>query len=116
MYNPNYRDFYQTALIPIGLKDQLALLEAEITPSDQVRSTHWLIALEGEPAFEDTEYYHWKVSIYPADSEGSFSWKHPYFSSQLFDSFNNAAELARSYASFSINDEIFASGLQEKIS
>ncbi|WML49444.1 hypothetical protein RCG23_05375 [Neobacillus sp. PS3-34] len=44
MYNPHYRDFYQKPLIPIGLKDKLALMEAEFAPPAAARSTHWLIA------------------------------------------------------------------------
>ena len=46
MKTPNYHDFYQKALIPIGLNDLMALNESESTYSYSP-STHWLIAVEG---------------------------------------------------------------------
>lgn len=116
MYNPHYRDFYQKPLIPIGLKDKLALMEAEFAPPAAARSTHWLIALEGQPASPGEEYFHWKVSIYPSDSDGSFSWNQPYYSSPHLDCFNKAIDLAKSFENYSRNDEITSSGIQEKIS
>jgi hypothetical protein len=113
----NYRNFYQKALIPIGLTDRTGLTKTESNNTDlPLFTTHWLIALDGELASNSKEYYHWKVKIYPSDSEGTFKWNKPFYSSSALDSFDKAIELARSYENYSINDQLVSTNLQNKIS
>jgi hypothetical protein len=112
----NYRDFYQKALLPIGLTDRAELIKTEYNDDLQQLTTHWLIALDGELASNSNEFYHWKVKIYPSNSEGAFKWNKPFYSSPALDSFDKAIELARSYEKYSKNDQILSSNLQDKIS
>ncbi|MEW9050264.1 MAG: hypothetical protein AB2392_03855 [Neobacillus sp.] len=111
MKTPNYHDFYQKALIPIGLTDQLALEEM-----NDSNWTHWLIAVEGEQLAQPKIYYNWKVSIYPADGEGDFNWKKPYYCSPRMESMADANHLASSFVKTSKLDKLFSLNLQEKIS
>ncbi len=69
MKTPNYHDFYQKALIPIGFNDRTELEKSDVAYSYSP-ATHWLIAVEGEQLPQAKIYFHWKVSIYPANSEG----------------------------------------------
>lgn len=116
MNYPNFRDFYQKALIPIGSNDQVAFL-ANRTSDPPLLSTHWLIALENEQKPKQSkEVYQWKVSIYPANADGAFSWNHAYYTSQGIDSIDEAILLAQRFESYSKNDELLKSNLQEKIS
>lgn len=115
MNNPNYRDFYQRALIPIGLKDKAVLTESITNHSDPyLFSTHWLIAIEAVLCTKAKEYYHWKVSIYPSDSEGSYLWNHAFYCSSPMESLDRVIELAQAYEAYSRNDELH-SALHEKI-
>lgn len=115
--NPNYRDFYQKSLIPVGKRDQLALNERNKTLHSNLKhNTHWLIAIEAECVQTPNEYYHWKVLIYPSNCEASFHWKNAYYTSPLMDSLNQALELTRIYESYCIKDELHSTNLQEKIS
>lgn len=112
MKTPNYHDFYQKALIPIGLNDLLALQESERYHSD---STHWLIAVEGVQLPQQKIYYHWKVSIYPADCEGDFNWRKPFYCSQAMESIDTANDLASSFVNSSKHDNLSSLNLKEKI-
>lgn len=114
MNYPNYRDFYQKALVPIGLKDRAVL--GTIDTDSAKLSTHWLITLEGICISQPKEFYHWKVSIYPSNCEGSFIWNEAYYSSSHIDSIDKAIDLARSFEIYSKNDELHSVNLQEKIS
>lgn len=114
MQTPNLRDFYQKALIPIGLNDQIALMESGSAKNSL--TTHWLIALEGVQIPQPKEYFQWKVSIYPSNSEGAFKWNKPLYSSVTMEYMDNAIELARSFEAYGKNDQLFSSKLQEKIS
>jgi hypothetical protein len=115
MYNANYRDFYQKALLPIGLADRSGLANAKFSNEVQPFTTHWLIALEGELASNSKEFYHWKVNVYPSNSEGTFTWNKPFYSSSAMDSFDHAIELARTFETYSKNDQVLSSALQHKI-
>lgn len=116
MHFPNYRDFYQKALIPIGNRDRSAINASGVTEPPSL-FTHWLIALEGElKPKQPCEYYHWKVSIYPANGDGAFNWNQVYYSSSEMDSIDQAIELARTFETYSMKDELHSSNLQEKIS
>lgn len=112
---PDYRDFYQKSLIPIGKKDHSLLMEILHVPFE-FQSTHWLIALEAERIICPKEYYYWKVSIYPSDSAGSFDWNHAFYSSQPMNSLEQALILARTFEAFILKDELHTVNLQEKIS
>lgn len=103
----NYKDFYQKALIPIGEKDFFSFKES--IPTIQHNYSHWLIALVGERKDIEKEFYCWKVTIYPADSSGSFSWKSPCYSSLLFDCIHKAYNHALDLEKFSKNDELYSS-------
>jgi len=115
MKTPNYHDFYQKALLPIGEKDLLALKESKIDNTDSP-STHWLIAVEGEQIDQPAIYFFWKVSIYPANSDGDFNWKKPYYCSTAYDSMDHAHELASTLVNRIKFDELSSIKLQEKIS
>ncbi|HEY2420311.1 MAG TPA: hypothetical protein VGI04_02790 [Neobacillus sp.] len=114
MKTPNYHDFYQKALIPIGLNDLMVFQASEpflFSPS----STHWLIAVEGVQLPQAKIYYHWKVSIYPADCDGDFNWKKPFYCSPAIVSIDDANDLAREFITHSQNDQLYTNTLQEKI-
>jgi hypothetical protein len=115
MKTPNYHDFYQKALIPIGFNDLLALKEFESTNFDSP-STHWLIAVEGEQLPQPKIYFHWKVSIYPSKEDGDFNWKKPFYCSSIMESMDIAHELACSLVTSSRLDQLSTLNLQEKIS
>ncbi|WHY02197.1 hypothetical protein [Neobacillus sp. DY30] len=115
MKTPNYHDFYQKALIPIGYNDLLALKEYGTYDCDSP-STHWLIAVEGEQLPQSNIYFHWKVSIYPSNVEGDFNWKRPFYCSPIMVSIDSAHELACSLVTSGKLDQLTAISLQEKIS
>lgn len=115
MRTPNYHDFYQKALVPIGLNDRMTLMESE-SYHPEASLTHWLIAIEGVQLSQPKIYFHWKVSIYPATSDGDFNWKKPFFCSTIIESMDKAIELASSLVTFSKDDTLSSSILLEKIS
>lgn len=80
------------------------------------KATHWLIAVEGVQLPQQKIYYHWKVSIYPADNEGDFNWKEPFYTSPAMESIDLAINLAGSFESYCKKDHLFSLSLQEKIS
>ena len=115
MKTPNYHDFYQKALIPIGYNDLIALKESDAyIPNSPY--THWLIAVEGVQLPQPTIYYNWKVSIYPADCDGDFNWKKPYYCSVNMELMDQADKLASSLVASGKKDELSSSTLLEKIS
>jgi len=115
MKTPNYHDFYEKALIPIGLNDLQSLKNTEAYCTDQP-FTHWLIAVEGVQLPQPKIYYHWKVSIYPATDEGDFNWKAPYYCSPHLELIDSANTLASSLVQSSKKDELSSATLLEKIS
>jgi hypothetical protein len=115
MKTPNYHDFYQMALVPIGLKDLMSLKESdECLPDTSL--THWLIAVEGVQIPQKKIYFHWKVTIYPATSDGDFNWKKPYYCSANMEILDWAITLASSLVTASKNDRLSSSTTLEKIS
>lgn len=97
---PNFHDFYQRNLIPIGKKD----LNFIQTNKHDKNSSYWLIALEGQCAEQVSTPYHWNISIYLADTEGSFLFQQPYFRSSSYNCFHAAFDQAKEYESFGKND------------
>ncbi|WP_318504995.1 hypothetical protein [Bacillus sp. T3] len=83
MHFSSYREFYPKSLISMGEKDRTSLNNSESS------LTHWLVSLEGYPK-PNEEYYHWKVSVYPADSGGTFNWNTPLYRSPRFINFDEA--------------------------
>ncbi|MFO1445696.1 hypothetical protein KDN24_21350 [Bacillus sp. Bva_UNVM-123] len=115
MITPNYKDFYQKALIPIGENDFKNLIQSY--PSIQNDQPHWLIALVGELKNIEKEFYCWKVTIFVADSDGSFSWKSPCYSSSLYDCIHEAYKHAVHLEQFSKHDQLYSSNnLQASVS
>jgi len=115
MKTPNHHDFYDKALIPIGLNDFEALkISAAYCPDSHF--THWLIAVEGVQLPQTKIYYHWKVSIYPATNEGDFNWKSPYYCSPKMELMDLAITMASSLAASSKIDQLSSTTLLEKIS
>jgi hypothetical protein len=115
MKTPNYHDFYQMALVPIGLNDLISLKEIEEYRAD-TSFTHWLIAVEGVQLPQNKIYFHWKVSIYPATSEGDFNWKKPYYCSANMEVIDWAITLGSSLVTASKNDHLSSATTLEKIS
>jgi hypothetical protein len=115
MRTPNHHDFYPKDLIPIGLNDLMAFNESDKQHSDST-ATHWLIAVEGVQLSQQKIYYHWKVSIYPADNEGDFNWKVPFYASPAVESIDHAIKLAGSFEILGKKDHLYSLCLQEKIS
>lgn len=95
MYYPNYLEFYQKALIPIGANDQKSLLMKGI-PVDS-DSSHWLIALDGNPVKKKRRayIYTWRVAIFQVNSEGYCLLKQPYYVSESYHDFEEAYEEAK---------------------
>ncbi|MEH7177375.1 hypothetical protein [Neobacillus vireti] len=115
MKTPNYHDFYQKALIPIGFNDLLALNEIK---SFEVGApaTHWLIAVEGVQLSQAKIYFQWKVSVYPSNCNGDFNWKKPFYCSPIMESMDSAHDIACSIVALSKQDQLSAFNLEEKIS
>lgn len=115
MKTPNYHDFYQKALIPIGFNDIRVLKDIESYDFDSTL-THWLIAVEGEQLPQSKIYFFWKVSIYPSNVDGDFNWRKPFYCSPMMESIDSAHELACSLVTSSKLDQLSTINLQEKIS
>jgi hypothetical protein len=115
MKTPNYHDFYEKALIPIGVNDLISLKESTAYYPNSPQ-THWLIAVEGVQLPQTKIYFHWKVSIYPADSEGDFNWKKPYYCSANMEIIDDANAFASSLVTASKQDKLSSAAILEKIS
>ncbi|WP_102271652.1 hypothetical protein [Cytobacillus massiliigabonensis] len=110
----NYRDFYQKALIPIGLNDLYHF--KEISGNNHLIPTHWLIALEGQLKDIENEFYTWIVSIYPSDSNGSFSWNASCYTSSIYHCIHQAYEHANELERTGKNGQLFTSKNKEDVS
>jgi hypothetical protein len=103
MSMPNFREFYQRALIRIGENDRLSALKCS---ADSDRCTHWLLALEGNVVGKETEAYHWKVVVYPTNMKGSCDYHVPYFVSSLYFSFNDVVDYIRELEKMALDDQL----------
>lgn len=115
MRTPNYHDFYEMAMVPIGHKDLMALRESDAFIPEYL-FTHWLIAVEGVQLPQAKIFFHWKVSIYPASEDGYFNWRKPYYCSRHMEIIDHAISLGSSFVSFAKNDALSEATLLEKIS
>ena len=111
MKTPNYHDFYQMALVPIGLNDLTSLKQSNAFSHEAV-TTHWLIAVEGVQLPQPKIYFHWKVTVYPADCSGEFNWKKPFYSSVNMEWIDEAISLASSLVAFSKKDQLSTVSLE----
>lgn len=104
-YYPNFKDFYQRAIIPMGAGRDHFLKEVmerdtyqEMThwfPAIQ-EMTHWFVAIEGSLRQSDPEYFHWKVIVFPSREDGSYQHSiDPYYESKQFDTINESFEYSR---------------------
>jgi hypothetical protein len=92
----NFRDFYQKALIPIGENERKRSIHIDKGwRKAPLNITHYLIAIEGIEETPDNEKYHWKASVYLADSEGSFYSEKPIYHSEYYTSIHCAYSAAR---------------------
>jgi hypothetical protein len=101
---PNFSDFYQRPLIPIGEKDRLSFLNKKLP--NVTNDTHWLIALEGHEKMKGSEVFHWRVVIFPSNTDGTFDFESPFFASSYY-SFNEATEYARKIEKKAKDDQIY---------
>ncbi|WP_102347129.1 hypothetical protein [Bacillus sp. Marseille-P3661] len=95
MFNmPNYKEFYQKALIPMREYDMENFCIKFCNDCDNcIKANHWLIALEGSTSSEKSEMYVWKVVVYPAKETGVFGALNlPYYKSKTYMAFSEADE------------------------
>ncbi|MFT4412357.1 hypothetical protein ACLM5H_00720 [Fredinandcohnia humi] len=85
---PNFSEFYQKPLIPIGQSDLLTL-------SDLPFATHWLIAMEGVESGQDNRIAHWKVLVFASNVEGFFDYQKPHYLSHPITSIHDALTFAK---------------------
>ncbi|MFE8703569.1 hypothetical protein ACFYKX_23675 [Cytobacillus sp. FJAT-54145] len=112
MYYPNYTEFYQKALIPIGVNDHSSLLKWS---NDDTEVSHWLIALEGHPK-DKSEYYTWKVIVFATDRNGNFRGRKPCYTSIMFECFHKAYDAVKEIETQGRSDVLYSSNFQERIS
>lgn len=103
---PSYREFYQRALILIGENDRSSVRAKEANGEVDDFLTHWLIALEGNEANAQSDIYHWKVMVYPANTKGSFKYDNPYLVSPHYQSFHEAVDYIRELETFAKEDQL----------
>lgn len=91
---PNYREFYQKALIPMNDYDKQHFCKEFCGDCENcLKVNHWLIALEGNPTASNGETYEWKVVVYPAQETGVFwSLRPPFYKSITPSSLSQAIE------------------------
>lgn len=110
----NFRDFYQKAIIPIGLNDLYQFKET--SGHNYSIPTHWLIALEGQLNDGENEFYTWIVSIYPSDSNGSFTWNTSCYTSSIYHCIHKAYEHASKLERSGKDGQLFSSNNKEDVS
>ncbi|WP_216828603.1 hypothetical protein [Alkalihalobacterium elongatum] len=103
---PNFGEFYQKPLVPIGENDRILALEK--SPNREIFDdcTHWLIALEGKEISENCNFYQWRVLVYPAKKCGRFDCQHPYFISAFFPTMDDALSLTNEIEKGANQDKI----------
>ncbi len=113
MYCPNFLEFYQKDIVPIGPKDRKYLLDEHYSVTAE--SSHWLIALDGRPALNNPYYYTWNIVVYQASAEGFFLLKQPYYVSESFEDFNQACAAADKIAEDCRFDRLIANTREKQI-
>ncbi|WP_078553588.1 hypothetical protein [Bacillus alkalicellulosilyticus] len=104
---PNFGEFYQRELIPIGSKDQISVTEHSRAWSTLDNYTHWLMALEGNPVSPVSESYEWQVLVFPAEMCGTFSYSTPCFVSKRYTTFAEAIQLMKELEEKAKKDQFF---------
>lgn len=107
---PNYKEFYQKALIPMNDYDRAHFCK-EFCGNCQncIKANHWLIALEGSSKESNSEKYQWKVVVYPAKETGIFwSLKVPYYQSSNPYSLTQAIEESKKIVQKLLGSELNA--------
>lgn len=116
MMHPNFGEFYQKALIPIGDVDKSILHHTLKGELEQFSfATHWLIALEGNPIKKGFDQYQWRVMVYPSNRDSVFQYKFPHFVSEYIMRMDEAISLARMLESQAKNAGICACACQLNI-
>lgn len=108
MYCPNYREFYQKALIPIGIYDLNAFTNH--SPDD----SHWLFALDGHFQ-EKAKFYTWRVVIFQTNCDGYIFLKEPFYVSQNYKSFHSAYEIVKELEEYGRKDMLAMINLQNQM-
>jgi hypothetical protein len=101
---PNMREFYQKGLILIGENDRASLLQRAAENTSHDSSTHWLIAMEGSQKLPDI--YHWKVLVYPSETNKVNCYKSPYYTSQHFASIHDAIDFSNELSQKAREDQL----------
>lgn len=109
---PNFSDFYQKPLIPIGENDRLRMINDTGTEDtiELEMNTHWLIALEGSEKEGYSPRFHWKVVMFPSNQNGSFNFTAPLYVSPFF-TFNEAVDYARQLENSAKEDQFFETAI-----
>lgn len=94
---PNYREFYQKALIPMNDYDKQHFCKEFCGNCDNcIKANHWLVALLGTAPESSSGKYKWDVVVYPAKESGVFwSLRVPYYKSTKSQSLDQAIEESR---------------------
>ncbi|MBY6037143.1 hypothetical protein KUV80_10775 [Fictibacillus nanhaiensis] len=101
---PNMREFYQKGLILIGENDRAALLNKSQENASLEGSTHWLIAMEGSE--KQPDIFHWKVFIYPSETNRVNCYKTPYYASPHFSSIHDAINFSNELSQKAREDQL----------
>ncbi|OLO29021.1 hypothetical protein BTR23_16745 [Alkalihalophilus pseudofirmus] len=103
---PNFGEFYQKPLVPIGENDRILALEK--LPNTELHEgfSHWLIALEGTEISQNSNFYQWRVLVYPAKKCGQFECFHPYFVSAYFPTMDDALTFTKEIEKRASQDQI----------
>ncbi|MFV8829171.1 hypothetical protein [Alkalihalobacterium sp. APHAB7] len=103
---PNFGEFYQKPLVPIGENDRILALEKLAKQELLDDCTHWLIALEGREISQNCNFYQWRVLVYPAKTCGRFNCQHPYFISAFFPTMEDALSFTKKIETSATKDNM----------
>ncbi|RBW69180.1 hypothetical protein [Bacillus taeanensis] len=104
---PNFSEFYQKPLILIGENDRLSVLNKTLNAETLPPFTHWLIAVEGSEINPKTKAFQWSVVVFPANIDGGFNYKFPYYISAFFLSITEAIKYTKEIEQLALQDQLF---------
>lgn len=93
---PNFREFYQKSLIPIGENDHKYLEEEGLCTNEAFSCTNWYFALEGTPQTPTSSYYQWKAIVYPSNTSSQINYEQPFYTSHIFQCIHEAYDYVKS--------------------